>query len=64
MPGHYEHGFDPVIRAPDSSYSLFLKGGNDSNFGMTLRLPAPAAGADDDAAEAPETAAEGAWRAP
>lgn len=48
MPGHYEHGFDPVIRAPDSSYSLFLKGGNDSNFGMTLKLPAPA-GADSDA---------------
>ena len=35
LPGHYEHGFDDHVRAPGSSYSLFLKGGNDTNFGMT-----------------------------
>lgn len=39
LPGHYEHGFDSVIVAPKSKYSLFLKGGNDSNFGMALKLP-------------------------
>ena len=40
LPGHYEHGFDSEVVAPDSSKnSLFLRGGNDSNFGMTLRLP-------------------------
>ena len=39
LPGHYEHGFDSEVCAPDSDYSLFLKGGNDSNFGMTLKLP-------------------------
>ena len=48
LPGHYEHGFDASVCAPGSSYSLFLKGGNDSNFGMTLKLPSPAA-ADADA---------------
>ena len=41
MPGHYEHGFDSEVCAPGSSGSLFLKGGNDSNFGMTLKLPSP-----------------------
>ena len=35
----YEHGFDSRICAPDSSHSLFLKGGNESSFGMTLKLP-------------------------
>ena len=40
LPGHYEHGFDSEVVAPDSSkHSLFLRGGNDSNFGMTLKLP-------------------------
>ena len=51
LPGHYEHGFDSTICAPGSSYSLFLKGGNDSNFGMTLKLPSPAAAESD--ADAP-----------
>ena len=37
--GMYEHGFDSRICAPDSSHSLFLKGGNESSFGMTLKLP-------------------------
>ena len=41
LPGHYEHGFDSQICAPGSSFSLYLRGGNDSNFGMTLKLPAP-----------------------
>merc|ERR1719221_1350983 len=41
LPGHYEHGFDSSNHAPGSTHSLFLKGGNDSNFGMTLKLPAP-----------------------
>jgi hypothetical protein len=41
LPGHYEHGFDPAVCAPGSNFSLYLKGGNDSNFGMTLRLPSP-----------------------
>mmetsp|Transcript_4603 Transcript_4603/g.11213 ORF Transcript_4603/g.11213 Transcript_4603/m.11213 type:complete len:540 (+) Transcript_4603:63-1682(+) len=41
LPAHYEHGFDSEIVAPDSTHSLFLKGGNDSNFGMTLKLPTP-----------------------
>jgi len=41
LPGHYEHGFDSNNHAPGSTHSLFLKGGNDSNFGMTLKLPAP-----------------------
>jgi len=27
------------VCAPGSSSSLYLKGGNDSNFGMTLKLP-------------------------
>ena len=54
LPGHYEHGFDTEVCAPDgSTSSLYLKGGNDSNFGMTLRLPAPAAGADDDGGGGP-----------
>ncbi len=48
LPGHYEHGFDLDITAPDSTSSLYLRGGNDSNFGMTLRLPAPSAEADPD----------------
>lgn len=52
LPGHYEHGFDASVCAPGSSYSLFLKGGNDSNFGMTLKLPSPAA-AESDADGAP-----------
>ncbi len=39
MLGHYEHGFDAECRAPRSSHSLFLKGGNEANFGMTLKLP-------------------------
>ena len=39
LPGHYEHGFDSEVCAPGSSSSLYLKGGNDSNFGMTLKLP-------------------------
>ena len=43
LPGHYEHGFDSETCAPNSSHSLFLKGGNDSNFGMTLKLPSPTA---------------------
>jgi len=47
LPGHYEHGFDSTICAPGSNYSLFLKGGNDSNFGMTLRLPSPMAAESD-----------------
>jgi hypothetical protein len=41
LPGHYEHGFDEQTCAPYSTHSLFLKGGNDSNFGMTLKLPTP-----------------------
>lgn len=41
LPGHYEHGFSSDICAPGSCGSLFLKGGNDSNFGMTLKLPTP-----------------------
>jgi len=49
LPGHYEHGFDAEVHAPDSLHSLFLKGGNDSNFGMTLKLPSPAASDDMDA---------------
>jgi len=39
LPGHYEHGFDTDVVAPNSMHSLFLKGGNESNFGMTLKLP-------------------------
>eukprot|EP00966_Prymnesium_polylepis_P189619 4393506-Prymnesium_polylepis.1 len=42
LPGHYEHGFDSDVVAPGGSqHSLSLKGGNDSNFGMTLKLPTP-----------------------
>ena len=41
LPGHYDHGFDTTVTAPGSCTSLFLKGGNDSNFGMTLKLPSP-----------------------
>ena len=41
LPGHYEHGFDQQTCAPGSSSSLYLRGGNESNFGMTLRLPSP-----------------------
>ena len=54
LPGHYEHGFDHIVTAPGSDHSLFLKGGNDSNFGMTLKLPSPSlAGQDSDADGAP-----------
>ena len=49
LPGHYEHGFDSEVCAPGSSGSLFLKGGNDSNFGMTLKLPSPSSIASADA---------------
>ena len=56
LPGHYEHGFDTEVCAPDgSTSSLYLKGGNDSNFGMTLRLPAPAAGRRSRRARSPRT---------
>lgn len=37
--GHYTHGFDSAVAAPGSSHSLFLEGGNEANFGMTLKLP-------------------------
>ena len=49
LPGHYEHGFDSEVCAPGSSGSLFLKGGNDSNFGMTLKLPSPSSNPSADA---------------
>jgi hypothetical protein len=29
------------VCAPGSDFSLYLKGGNDSNFGMTLKIPGP-----------------------
>lgn len=32
---HYEYGFDPTISATGHP-SMFLKGGNDSNFGMVI----------------------------
>ena len=53
MPAHYE------VCAPGSSGSLYLKGGNDSNFGMTLKLPTPSSNpsADADAAVTPAAAA-------
>ncbi|EOD26324.1 hypothetical protein EMIHUDRAFT_450242 [Emiliania huxleyi CCMP1516] len=38
----YSHGFDSEVAAPGSSHSLYLSGGNDANFGMTLKLPATA----------------------
>ena len=59
LPGHYEHGFDVEVCAPGSSGSLYLKGGNDSNFGMTLKLPTPSSNpsADADAAVTPAAAA-------
>uniref|UniRef100_A0A7S4BM30 BTB domain-containing protein n=1 Tax=Chrysotila carterae TaxID=13221 RepID=A0A7S4BM30_CHRCT len=44
LPGHYEHGFDSELAAPGSEHSLFLKGGNDANFGMTLKLPSQGGG--------------------
>jgi hypothetical protein len=49
LPGHYEHGFDVEVCAPGSSGSLYLKGGNDSNFGMTLKLPTPSSNPSADA---------------
>lgn len=52
LPGHYEHGFDDSVCAPNSSHSLYLKGGNDSNFGMTLKLPSPQSEAESDGAPA------------
>ncbi len=52
LPGHYEHGFDQQICAPGSSASLYLRGGNESNFGMTLKLPSPDAGSGEDGAPA------------
>jgi hypothetical protein len=48
QPGHYEYGFDENMSAPGSSFSLYLNGGNDSNFGMTLKLPSPAHDANSD----------------
>jgi len=57
LPGHYEHGFDHTICAPASSSSLYLRGGNESNFGMTLKLPSPAT-ADSDTDGAPATLPE------
>ena len=56
LPGHYEHGFDSEICAPGSSVSLYLRGGNDSNFGMTLKLPA----VPQDGTPGPSEGAEGA----
>ena len=46
MPGHYEHSFDTEVAAPGSRMSLSLKGGNEANFGMTMRLPAPSDASD------------------
>ena len=71
LPGHYQHGFDHQICAPESRASLYLCGGNESTFGMTLKLPSPDAGSaeesgaallPEDAVSEDPTAFDGAFR--